>query len=68
VPTIEDVNLQEEEPILPAGKKRVVGLQVVARPGVDTEELTITKPEKLPRLAKLREIVPEEPAAKTMED
>jgi len=68
VPIVEDENLQEEEPILPAGRKRVRGLQGAVRPDVETAEPTFTNPEKPPRLTKLREIVPEEPAEKMMED
>ncbi len=65
VPIVEEVNLQDEEATLPIGRKRLVGLQDTVRPEVDTEDATFTKPEKPPRLTKLRELVAEEPAAKT---
>ncbi len=68
MPTVEEVNLHDEEAMLPEARKRLVGLQDAVRPDVATEEPTLTKPEKPPRLARSREIVPEEPAAKTMED
>ncbi len=68
VPVVEEANLQDEEAVLPRGRKRIVGLQEAVRPEVETEAPMFTKPEKPPRLAKLREVVAEEPAAKTRED
>jgi len=68
LPTVEEVNLQDEEATLPTGRKRLVGLQDTVRPEVDTEEATFTKPEKLPRLTKLRDVVAEDPAAKTRDE
>ncbi len=68
MPTVEDVNLQDEEAILPEGRKRLVGLQDAVSPDEETDVPMLTKPENPPRLAKSREFVPEEPDAKTMED
>lgn len=56
--------MQDEDAILPRGRKRVVGLQETWRPDVETEDPMLMKPEKPPRLAKLREVVAEDPAAK----
>ena len=63
MPIVEELNLQEEEAILARGRKTVVGLQDTVRPEVDTEDATFTKPEKPPRLTKLREVVADDPAA-----
>ncbi len=67
VPIVEDENLQDEEAVLPRGRKRLVGLQETMRPDVETKVATLTNPEKPPRLAKLREVVAEDPEAKSRE-
>jgi hypothetical protein len=67
VPIVEEVNLHDEEAMLPRGRKTVVGLQDTISPEVDTEDATFTKPEKPPRLTKSREVVAEDPAANTRE-
>ncbi len=67
-PVVEEVNLQDEEPVLPAGRKRLVGLQDIVRLELEGEDTKLMLPEKPPRLVKMMEEVEEEPAARSRDD
>lgn len=68
MPVVEDESLQDEEPVLPAGRKRLVGLQETMRLELEADDNRLMLPEKPPRLVKEILGVAEEPAAKTTDD
>ncbi len=59
--------MQDEEPVAPAERKRLVGLQEIMRLELEGEETRLMLPENPPRLVKATLDVAEEPAAKMTE-
>lgn len=68
VPFIEEENLQDEEPLLPESRKRLLGLQETTRFGLEGEAARLMLPEKPPRLVRVTMEVVEEPAAKRIDE
>ncbi len=64
MPDVEEENLQDEEPIVPAGRKRLVGLHDTIRLEPEAEITRFMLPENPPRLVNVTLDVAEEPAAK----
>jgi hypothetical protein len=67
VPFIEEENLQDEEPLLPDDRKRLLGLQETNRFGLEGDAARLMLPEKPPRLVRVTLEVVEEPAAKMID-